>query len=215
MPTVGPILQFLGQQGPDWGISLLVLTDMDDPPPNVRFAAPAVMSPLVSAPVPSTHLQAWRMDVAIAQAAQALAVDYTVNGQAHQLHVPAQGAAPNLGYVSCNGFSDPRAKKSVQRTPGPVVPLATPARRRPTGWTPPPTAPLHLLLMGGDQIYSDDMWTAVPELRAWSDLPWAQRISAPVHRLHCAALCKPTLPACTSTTGASPKRRPCSPACPA
>ena len=39
--------------------------------------------------------------------------------------------------------------------------------------------PLHLLLMGGDQIYSDDMWTAVPALRDWCDLPWAQRIAAP------------------------------------
>ena len=27
--------------------------------------------------------------------------------------------------------------------------------------------PLHLLLMGGDQIYSDDMRPAVPALRAW------------------------------------------------
>ena len=39
--------------------------------------------------------------------------------------------------------------------------------------------PLHLLLMGGDQIYSDDMWTAVPALRDWCDLPWSQRIAAP------------------------------------
>ena len=35
------------------------------------------------------------------------------------------------------------------------------------------------LLMGGDQIYSDDMWVKLPELQAWSELPWPQRITAP------------------------------------
>lgn len=179
MASVGPILQFLGQQGPDWGISLLVFTDTGEPPPTVGFAAPAVMSPLASAAVPSTSLRAWRMDVAIPQSAQALAVDYTVNGQSHRLHVPAQGAAPNMAYVSCNGFSDPRAKKSVQQ-PQALWSRLQRLHNQTDRVDTTTYGPAHLLLMGGDQIYSDDMWTAVPELRSWSDLPWVQRIKAPM-----------------------------------
>ena len=36
----------------------------------------------------------------------------------------------------------------------------------------------NLLLMGGDQIYSDSMWAVVPELKAWSELNWAERKNA-------------------------------------
>jgi hypothetical protein len=179
MPVIGPILQFLGQQGNDWGISLLVVQGDADPPPNVAFAAPSVQSPPVCTPVPGLPLMAWRVDVAIPQGPLAQAVGYSVNGSNERLHVPAQRAAPNMAYVSCNGFSDPRAKKSIQQ-PHAMWRRLQRLHEQTDRVDTTSYGPVHLLLMGGDQIYSDDMWTALPELSAWSDLPWKQRVKAPM-----------------------------------
>jgi hypothetical protein len=179
MASTGPVVQFLGQQGNVWGVSLLLVTGEGDPPPSVSFAGPATVAKPLSTAVPSAPLTAWRFDVAIAQAAQDLVVAYTVNGTAHRMHVPAQGAAPSMAYVSCNGFSDPRAKKSTQQ-PNALWRRLQRLHQQTDRVDATSYGPVHLLLMGGDQIYSDDMWTAVPELSAWSDLPWGLRIRAPM-----------------------------------
>ena len=63
-----------------------------------------------------------------------------------------------LSYASCNGFSDPKLMKSVDDNNRMWAVLA--ARHVAT--------PLNLLLMGGDQVYADEIWRVISEL---SDLP--------------------------------------------
>ncbi len=178
MQTLGPILQFLGQQGSTWGVSVLVVTDATDPPPAMQFGAGAVLQPPLSVPVPGCAMRAWRVDVALPLGAAGTPVNYSVNGTPHQLHLPAVHAAPNMAYVSCNGFSDLRAKKSL---PHPQAQWSRLQRLHEEIDRVQDTrfGPLHLLLMGGDQVYSDGMWSTVPALIDWCKLPWAARLQAP------------------------------------
>ena len=178
MLRLGPILQFLGEQGGTWGVSVLVVTDAGVPEPVLAFPAGALASDPLGMPVPGLPMTAWRIDVAFPQALCHGAQTYRVDGVAHTLHVPAPGGAPAMAYVSCNGFSDPRARKQL-RQPQALWSRLQRLHEQIDRVDSTRFGPLHLLLMGGDQIYSDDMWTVVPALRDWCDLPWAQRIAAP------------------------------------
>jgi hypothetical protein len=178
MATLGPILQFLGNQNDTWGVSLLLTTTTGETPPAIQLSAPAQASPPVSSPIPGHSDTAWRIDIAVPQAANELKIDYQVKGKADRFFVPPRGSSPNLGYVSCNGFSDPRVKKSLKE-PQALWSRLDRLHRQIDRVDSTTFGPLHLLLMGGDQIYSDDLWTAIPELLDWTELPWPQRITAP------------------------------------
>ncbi|AOW15663.1 hypothetical protein LPB72_01415 [Hydrogenophaga crassostreae] len=178
MQTLGPILQFLGNENHTWGVSLLLIAAPGDPPPTLQLDPPAQAGPPTSSVVPGHPGVAWRFDIAVPQGNAAVEVNYQCNGTAHRFQVPAQGTSPNLGYVSCNGFSDLRVKKSLKEPQALWSRLARLHQQIDRVDT-TTYGPLHVLLMGGDQIYSDDMWTAIPELLAWTELPWPRRIRAP------------------------------------
>ena len=179
MQRVGPILQFLGCQDNVWGISILVVTDAGDAQPDLGFARAALATTCSSAPVPGLPCIAWRFDTGIPLTDAPQTVDYFLAGQAYRFELPAAGAMPTLGYVSCNGYSDARARR-LQRAPNALwehMAQLHGTRAAPGG---APAGPLHLLLHGGDQVYSDDMWAALPELRAWSERDWYQRCTVPL-----------------------------------
>ncbi|MEZ5700762.1 MAG: hypothetical protein R3E42_00435 [Burkholderiaceae bacterium] len=156
MASLGPILQFLGNQNHTWGVSLLLTTAPGEAPPMLQLSAPAQASPPVSCPIPGHTGTAWRIDIAVPQAANDLAIDYKINGTANRFHVPPRDSSPNMGYVSCNGFSDPRVKKSLKE-PQALWSRLGRLHRQIDRVDSTAFGPLHLLLMGGDQIYSDDL----------------------------------------------------------
>lgn len=83
-----------------------------------------------------------------------------------QFHLPGQEERVRIGYASCNGFSD---FKLLTSTTQPYVMwdrLAAEHRDH----------PLSLLLMGGDQVYADSLWTSVPTLKAWNELDRVDKV---------------------------------------
>ena len=178
MQRLGPVLQFLGSQGNTWGVSVLVVTDALDAAPSLIFSTAASTVNQVSCPVPGHAMTAWRFDFAVPQTAQNQVVAYTVGGQNLSFNMPALGAMPSMAYASCNGFSSLSAMKS---TP---VPNALWARLQRLHSLQDKVdtqtfGPYHLLLLGGDQVYSDAMWAVLPELQAWSQLDRPARVAAP------------------------------------
>ncbi len=176
MKRLGPVLQFIGCDQGQWRVSALWVQDSADVPPEFTVAGRPV--PGCQAPVPGLDCTAWRFEFAVAQGPAGQAVSYGVGGASHTLQVPAQDAMPALAYASCNGYSDPKLMKKVQQPNANWLRLmrlhAELERVDSQAY-----GPLHLLLLGGDQVYSDAMWAVIPELKAWSALPWAQRIKAP------------------------------------
>lgn len=174
MNQTGPILQFLGCQNGVWGLSLLIICDAADPQPPLTLKGPAELTNGVSGPVPGLAATAWRFDIAVRQTSLPQRFDYRLAGQDHSVQVPALGATPTMAYVSCNGFSDARMRKS-QKKPGALWARMGLLHRQQERVESTPLGPLELLLMGGDQIYSDDIWSVLPELREWTDTDWFTR----------------------------------------
>lgn len=178
MNLTGPILQFLGCHDGVWGLSLMMVCEAADPQPALRLNVPAELVSGASGPVPGLDAIAWRFDIAVKQTALAQRIGYRLAGRKHSFQVPALGATPAMAYVSCNGFSDARTRKTMKAPNAVWARLARlhEQQERIDGAT---VGPLELLLMGGDQIYSDDIWASVPALRAWTDIEWFTRTHAP------------------------------------
>ncbi|MFC0116555.1 alkaline phosphatase D family protein [Pseudoalteromonas xiamenensis] len=87
-------------------------------------------------------------------------------------HVPAQTETPKLAYASCNGFSDFKLMTSTER---PYALWQAMSEQH-------DEAPFSLLLMGGDQIYADSIWTMVPSLKQWNELPREKKIKAKANK---------------------------------
>ena len=178
MQHLGPVLQFLGCHGNAWGISALVVIDTADAAPGFKLGTTPAAITRASCPVPGQPCTAWRFDFAVPLASKAQTVSYAVGGLDFAFEVPASGAMPCMAYASCNGFSSGSAMKS---TP---VPNALWARLQRLHTLQDKVnsqtfGPCHLLLLGGDQVYSDAMWAVLPELQAWGQLDYHTRINAP------------------------------------
>jgi PhoD related phosphatase len=175
MVKLGPILKFLGCQNDTWGVSALVVTDAADAAPEVAIVGQRKPAAVLLAQLQHTGSAVWRFDFAIAQTALRQTVAYTCNGVSADLQVPAKGAQPALAYASCNGFSDPKLMKQVKDKNALWARMARlhdavdTIRGRKFG-------PWDVLLMGGDQVYSDSMWVDVPALAQWSELTYDQRM---------------------------------------
>ena len=175
MKRLGPVLQFLGCDAGQWRVSALWVQDSGDADPVCTAGGRPVQVSQV--PVPGTACTAWRVEFSVAQTAAAQDVAYSVGGESHGFPVPARDAMPALAYASCNGFSDPTLMKKVHEPNAMWSRLGRvhTGADRIDGQT---HGPLHLLLLGGDQIYSDAMWAVIPELKAWSALPRGKRFKA-------------------------------------
>ncbi|MCQ8896974.1 alkaline phosphatase family protein [Limnobacter humi] len=118
----------------------------------------------------------WRADIQVPtrataqQCAYAVLLDGVVATSQQGLsqwvfEVPGNSQAPRLAYASCNGFSDPKLMKNTAEPFALWKKLLNDHAK----------APIHLLLMGGDQVYADSLWGSVPLLKRWSALPKDQK----------------------------------------
>lgn len=175
MKRLGPVLQFLSSEGKAWRVSALWVQDTADAAPVLTAGAQAVT--VAQAPVPGTACTAWRFEWAVPQTNAAQQASYTIGGATYGFHVPAAGGMPSMGYASCNGFSDPKLMKSV-RVPNAMWSRLGRLHNEQDKVDQQTFGPLHLLLLGGDQVYADAMWSVIPELKAWTTLPWDKRVKA-------------------------------------
>lgn len=90
------------------------------------------------------------------------------NGRDHwQLYSPGRGEESKVVYTSCNGFSSLDLMHKTQK-PFRLWKKMAKAHQ---------TEPVSLLLMGGDQLYADSIWTEVAELRKWNGLSHKKKIA--------------------------------------
>ena len=162
------VLCFRGLQDQSWRLSALVVVDGNGPPPSLELAEaehPRVAYELAR----RCGRSAWRYDFELLLAATQRAVDYHIGGRQWRIHLPAIRGPLRIAFTACNGFE-------AERT-GSQQPARNELWRRLT--VEHASAPFHLLLHGGDQLYADSLWQEVPALAAWQRLPARQRLSAP------------------------------------
>ena len=175
---LGPVLNFRGCSGNAWRLSALVATDDGRAPKFQLTAGGAPVSVQAKAigafKANRLDLALWRYDFLVKQGAKPVTARYTLEGDAWDIAVPAAGAAPSLAYASCNGFSSLKLMKSTKVPNALWDDLAAKHAK----------APFHLLLLGGDQLYSDSMWEELEALAAWAALPTAEGVKkAPAESL--------------------------------
>lgn len=154
--VMGPVLGFRGAGQGVWRVSVLAVVDDATPPlvvPGCQVGQPTQL-------LASDSLRVIVWDVAVPTGPNATSVQYTLGPDTYRFWVPAEGATPKMAYASCNGFSDPTL---VKRMEDKFERWRHLAERHDAG-------PFHLLLLGGDQVYGDEIWTQrVPALHAWSE----------------------------------------------
>lgn len=121
----------------------------------------------------------WRAEIQLPLQADARVVRYRVyadgnpgtnqDGDEWTFYVPGKDEKPRMLYASCNGFSSPDL---ITKTERPYIlwgkirkfQMAEMAKIN----TDDIPCPYSLMLLGGDQLYADDVWTKVPLLTKWS-----------------------------------------------
>lgn len=168
---LGPVLQFRGVTPNAYRVCALIVLPLNESPPTATllpFGTSTAAQRLADLPFERPTKTAWRYDFTLPRTTEPISYTYTLGTASGHFHVPGQGESPRMAYASCNGFSDPKLMKQVANKNERWQHMASLHARQ----------PYHLLLMGGDQIYSDDMWRTVRSLDQWTDLDRPSRNKA-------------------------------------
>ncbi|GAB2862059.1 alkaline phosphatase D family protein [Pseudoduganella ginsengisoli] len=168
--NLGPILQFRGNTE-EYLVSALVILDAADKEPRCTAAGAKEVTCKAIATIPFAlpTMTAWRIEFHIIPG-QARQIDYEIEGERGSFLVPAAGETPRIAYGSCNGYSDAKLMKAGDDHYERWRHLTDTHAKQ----------PYHLLLMGGDQVYSDGMWKEIKEMADWLDLPADERFQTPL-----------------------------------
>lgn len=129
---------------------------------------------------------------------------YNQDGCEWTFHVPGKAAKPRLLYASCNGFSSPDLAVKTERPYilwGKIRKFQIAEMAKAAAGD--AASPYALMLLGGDQLYADDLWTHVPLLRKWSAMSARTRSSRPRFPRRCPISSTGFMTNCTSGAGAS------------
>ncbi len=164
-----PVLRFAGCHDGKWRVSVLELVKEEDRnkiscPEEVRCRGPEVL-------LRHSGKVLHRYLLEVRQEDNTKKIDAKFQTGKISLYVPPQGSAPRMAYASCNGFSDPKLMKGVAAANERWVHMQGQHNEN----------PYHLLLMGGDQVYADQIWEerTVPSLTDWLQKSEEDRIAAP------------------------------------
>lgn len=159
----GPILNLRSTASSKWAISALVLIrrDMALPWFDATISSGTVdeITTIASVPLSSPLYDAVRYDFSIPLKTKPQTVIYQIGTEQFQFCLPAKNATPNLAYVSCNGFSSAKTMKDVEDKYNRWRDINTEHQKK----------KFNILLMGGDQIYSDRIWHDSAALDEWSN----------------------------------------------
>ncbi|MBL8814337.1 MAG: alkaline phosphatase family protein [Planctomycetaceae bacterium] len=176
----GPFLKFCGGSASEWIVSVLVITD--------RETAPVLTASIGTKSIPTTATRIhgfqksvfWTFRLLINRTATQQTVVYKVTDDSDvasfDFHVPAQNAIPAMAYASCAGFHSAKAAQNYGAQKNErwqhLLSLHRQFAEPPQpGAQPADETAYHLLLMGGDQVYADAIWTdqETSSIVRWND----------------------------------------------
>jgi hypothetical protein len=156
----GPILYACGQVNNAFHYTLLATTPQLELPgaPQVKWLAQ------------HRDICFYAVDFSVPLTEAGQNIDYRAGTESFRFQAPPTSSQLRLAFVSCNG--------SEQDQPGaPALPAQNAMwqhlNERHT------TAPFHLMLQGGDQIYADSLWRRIPTLTAWKEKSRREQFEAP------------------------------------
>jgi hypothetical protein len=167
----GPVLGFRGLKEGRWYTSALVVLQGSLIPPALLVAIGGVPQQEVKAMLLKEYADChvWRLEWSVRQTDQEQLVDYTINaGSAFRYWVPERNKPLRICYGSCFGLPNQQDINKVKNKDAMWKVLQRVQEEK----------PYHLFLMGGDQVYSDQLWETVPPLKDWLSKPLKKRVQA-------------------------------------
>jgi hypothetical protein len=192
---LGPILYAEHQTDPEaWSFSVNLLlsgTDTKSPPLRLAFRdttgheVGTVSGPTVAADFSgleaSSACISWKWKVRLPRKESEQRVSYRFDpaspavewrmDDVKDVRVPARGALPRCAFFSCNGLSDLKSWATLDRP----FALWEELRRQQEQ-----EAGFHVLMGGGDQLYTDSLWYTNPALVRFQRLSKEQRLRSPI-----------------------------------
>ncbi|MBO9548073.1 alkaline phosphatase D family protein [Pseudomonas sp.] len=166
---LGPVLQFRGISNAVYNVSALIVLDKADADPVatvVSGAKAGSVTAIADIPLLAPRYRVWRAEFEIKQKlGKEITVEITFGGARAIFVVPPEGQPPRMAYASCNGFSDPKLMEKVDKNNERWDDMASAHK----------VNPYHVLLMGGDQVYSDEMRGRAPLMKEWFRLSFKER----------------------------------------
>src|SRR2546425_5935926 len=164
---LGPVLIYVSSTDAAWNCrALFVFSDVSNPPPTLAYDsggdAQTVNGRML---LDYRRDQVWCYDMSFVRVAGDQPRGYGLTNETQQkLVVPATGGTPHCAYGSCCGFNDWNDKTKLESQ-----------HRDPWGlWKDIADThvqkPFHLMLLGGDQVYMDSLWSSGPMLE------WRQKL---------------------------------------
>ncbi|PSR53536.1 phosphodiesterase [Adhaeribacter arboris] len=169
---VGPVLGFRGVKEGRWDTSALLVLQGEATPPELTVITSSTHSIKAEAVLLKTYADhfVWRLDWWVAQTNIEQAIDYTVNnGATYRYFIPAQNTTLRICYGSCFGVYNLKDLNKVRKKNAMWKVLQQQHQIK----------PYHLFFLGGDQIYSDQVWDHVQPLREWLSKSLKKRLPAP------------------------------------
>lgn len=160
----GPILHYLGAEPGVVHLAALVVCSGAEPPPPLQ---PAEGAAVEAEPLWQWRgRRIWRYRFALPRPAGGGARGYRIGERAWEVSLP--GERLRIAFTACNGDheNDAADYDSPERNERWRDLMGEHQRD-----------PFHLLLQGGDQLYADDLWHEVEELRRWGQLPRRRRLA--------------------------------------
>ena len=169
--VVGPILGFRGLKEERWCTSALIVLRGDATPPQLLVTSGGVPQQAEKTILLKkyTDVYVWRLEWSVGQTDQEQTVVYTINaGETFHYVVPEINKPLRICYGSCFGFHNLKDVNKVKDKNNMWKVLQRVQAEK----------PYHLFFMGGDQVYSDQIWETVQPLRDWLSKPLKQRVKA-------------------------------------
>ena len=154
--TMGPVLSFRGEEDDKWRVSAIFVTDKKNKAVALSVSDPAsVSAPEVILAHGSEIVVRYQFEVQQKSHSQQIAYGFD-DSLPWSFHVPEKSESPKMAFASCNGFSDFKDMKSVGEKNALWAHLTKLHDAE----------PYHVLLLGGDQVYADQIWLG-PEMEKW------------------------------------------------
>ena len=167
--SMGPVLNLRRADASHWHVSALVVTPKTGARSRLEVecrgprAREAVEAPGQELWVHGREV-VYRYDMKIRRDADgATRVDYRFGGMPRpwSFHVPAASGKPKMAFASCNGFSSAGAIKKVRDKNHLWRHMAALHEKD----------PYNVLILGGDQVYADQIWHECSMIERWVETP--------------------------------------------